>query len=186
MRIVSIVALVSMAVLPLFGQPREGKGKELSLSGSYQNYSSGNSSGGGSFLASTRVGFFLGEGFELEPEMVMMLTSGSEPVYMLNGNVSYNFVSARKGAPFLLIGYGLANTVPFFNVPSIRLDFRIGVLNIGGGVKVFLKEGIAVRIEYRYQSFSGEGETTHYGPYSFTQKVDTRIHTVQFGFSVLL
>jgi opacity protein-like surface antigen len=118
--------------------------------------------------------------------MVVMLTGGSEPVYILDGNVSYNFVSSAKGVPFLLIGYGVANTVPFFNVPSTRFDFRIGVLDLGGGLKVFFKEDVALRIEYRYQRFSGEGETTGYGPYSFTQKVDTRIHTVHFGFSILL
>jgi opacity protein-like surface antigen len=186
MKTVHVLALVALAVTMVSGQPREGLNKEVSVSGSYQNYSSGSSSGGGAFLASTRLGFFLGGGFEAEPEIVMMVTSGSEPVYMLNGNVSYNFISAARGVPFLLIGYGLANTVPFFNVPTMRMDFRVGVLNIGGGLKVFVKEDIAVRLEYRYQKFSGEHETSSYGIYSLTQKVDTRIHTVQFGLSVLL
>ncbi len=115
-----------------------------------------------------------------------MLSSGSDPVYMINGNVSYNFISTSRGVPFLLVGYGLSNTVPFFNVPFTRTDFGVGVLNLGIGMKMFLKEDIALRVEYRFQKFTGEGETTTYGTYSYTRKVDTRIHNVQIGISIFL
>ncbi len=187
MKTLQIVTLIGLMVTSLFAQPREGRNKELSLSGSYQNYSSGNSSGSsGAFLISPRLGFFVVRGLELEPEALLMVSSGSDAVYMLNGNISYNFISAGKGVPFLLLGYGIANTFPFFNVPFTRTDFMVGVLNIGGGVKVFIRDDIALRIEYRFQRFSGQGETTSFGAYSFSQKVDTRIHTVEFGFSILL
>jgi hypothetical protein len=107
---------------------------------------------------------------------------------MLNGNVSYNFISTGKGVPFLLLGYGIANTIPFFNVPFTKTNFRIDVLNIGGGIKIFLQEDIAVRLEYRFQKFTGQGEmyNYNYSYYTSTQKVDTRINTVQFGFSIFL
>ena len=185
-----IVITVFMATL-LIAQPREGKNKELSLSGSYQNYSSENSSeSAGALLVSPRLGFFVFEGLELEPELLFMFPSGSEPVYMANGNVSYNFIShsisGGKGVPFILLGYGIANTVPFFNVPMTRTDFSIGVLNLGGGVKAFIRNDIAIRIEYRYQKFSGQGTSTMGGSFLYTNKVDFRIHTVQFGLSVLL
>jgi opacity protein-like surface antigen len=104
---------------------------------------------------------------------------------MLNGNISYNFISKGKTVPFLLAGYGLANTVPLFNIPLIRTDFTVGVLNLGFGIKSFLKDDIAIRVEYRFQKFSGQKETTD-SYYSYSQKVDTRIHTVQFGISILL
>lgn len=179
-----IIALTSTSML---AQPREGKNKELSLSGSYQNFSSGSgSSSSSAFLISPRLGFFVVEGLELEPELLFLLSSGSDPVYMLNGNVSYNFLTQGKGIPFLLVGYGLANTVPVFNVPFIRTDFRVDVLNLGGGVKAFLSEDIALRLEYRYQKFTGQGVTVNYGLMSVSQKVDARIHIVQFGLSVLL
>ena len=125
------------------------------------------------------------QGFEIEPEILLMLSSGSDPVYVLNGNISYNFLTAGKTVPFILAGYGLANTVPFFGVPLLRTDFVVGVLNLGGGVKAFVREDIAVRVEYRYQTFSGEGETTISSSYSYTHKVDVRMHTVQFGISIL-
>lgn len=181
------IAAIVMAASSLLAQPREGKYKEMSLSGSYQNYSSGSSSGSsGAFLISPRVGFYVHEGLELEPELLLMFASGSDPVYVLNGNVSYNFLSVGKGIPFLLVGYGLANTVPIFNVPIGKTGFTVGVLNVGGGVKAFLHEDIAIRIEYRYQNFSGEGEKLNFGGFSYTQKTDISIHTAQFGLSVLL
>jgi opacity protein-like surface antigen len=67
-----------------------------------------------------------------------------------------------------------------------RTDFSIGVLNLGGGVKAFIRDDIAIRIEYRYQKFSGQGESTMGEGFLYTNKVDFRIHTVQFGLSVLL
>jgi opacity protein-like surface antigen len=179
--------MIIIITTSLYAQPNESRNKELSLSGSYQNYSSGGSSGStGAFLLSPRMGFYVHEGLELEPEFLLMLSSGSDATYMFNGNVSYNFLSEGKAVPFLLAGYGLANTVPFFNIPITKINFGVGVLNFGGGVKMFLKEDIAIRVEYRFQKFSGEGETIHSGYYSYTQKVDTRIHSVQFGLCILL
>jgi opacity protein-like surface antigen len=181
--------IIALTASPLLAQPREGKNKELSLSGSYQNYFSESSSGSSeAFLVSPRIGFYVAEGLELEPEILFMFSSGVDPesVYMLNANVSYNFISAGKSIPFLLIGYGLANTVPLFNVPFTKTDRRVDVLNIGGGVKTYVREDIALRIEYRYQKFTGQGGTTNNGYFSSTREVDTRIHTVEFGLSVLL
>jgi hypothetical protein len=187
MKMLPFMMIMVLAASSTPAQPREGKTRELSLSGSFQNYSSGNSPGSSSaFLVSPRLGFFVVKGLELEPEALLMLASGSDPVYVINANISYNFISSKKGVPFLLIGYGRANTVPFFNVPMMHADFGVGVVNIGAGVKVYLSEDIALRIEYRFQNFYGEGETTGPASFSYTEKVDTRIHMVQFGLSVLL
>jgi len=186
MKSIAVFLLTVFAASCLFAQPREGKHVELSLSGGYQHYSSDNSDGTSAFLLCPRVGVFLIEGLELEPEFTLMTVSQGDPMYMVNGNVSYNFRAAGKGVPFLLIGYGLSNTVPVFNVPMVRTDFSIGVLNIGAGVKIFITDDVAVRLEYRYQNFSGESEPSINPYYSYTTKVDVRMHTVQFGLSVLL
>jgi opacity protein-like surface antigen len=134
---------------------------------------------------SPRLGFFVNKGLEIEPEILFMVGSGADPVYMLNDNISYNFISKGKVVPFLLAGYGLANTVPFFNLPLFRTDFTVGVLNLGIGIKSFLTDDIAIRVEYRYQNFTGQKEITN-SYYSYTEKVNTRIHSVQFGISILL
>jgi Outer membrane protein beta-barrel domain len=187
MKIFQTIVIMVLAASALFAQPREGKNKELSLSGCYQNYSSGSGSEtSGAFLLSPRLGFYVVKGLELEPEILLMFSSGTDPIYMFNGNVCYNFISQGKGVPFILIGYGISNTVPFFNVPFTRTSFSIGVFNLGAGVKAYMNEDVALRLEYRYQRFSSRGTTTTYGDYSYSQEVNTRIHTIQFGLSVLL
>lgn len=168
-------------------QPGTGGNKELSISGSYQNISNGGSSGSGAVLLSPRLGFFVYEGLELEPEILLLFASGNDPVYMANGNVSYNFVGVGKAVPFVLAGYGIANTVPTFGVPFLSTSFRISVLNVGAGVKAFLRENIALRMEYRFQRFTG-GTVTMVSVYGYGYNTDFEVtmHTVQFGISVLL
>ena len=175
-----------LVALNVSAQPREGKRVELGISGAYQNYSSGSSSSSSSaFLISPRVGMYIVEGFAFEPEITLLMTTGNDPAYVLNGNFAYSFLQTGKGIPFILLGYGIANSVPLFNLPLATPGFTVGVLNLGAGVKAYLVEDVALRIEYRYQNFSGEARRD-YGFYSYTQKVDTRIHSVQFGLSVLL
>lgn len=187
MKTICLVMLALVVVTTSFGQPREGRNFELSLSGSYQHYASGSSSSGsGALLVSPRLGYFVFKGLEVEPEIICLFGSSGDPVYMANGNLSYNFISDRPAVPFVLVGYGMANTVPVFGVPFTRTSFAIGVLNVGAGMKVFLHEDVALRLEYRYQAFTGEGEDTNIGYYAYTHKVEAYIHTVQFGFSVLL
>ncbi len=182
----SVIALLA-AVLPAWGQPREGRSVEMSLSGSYQYVTLGTgSSGSGAFLVSPRVGYFVYGGLEFEPEIICMLSSRANPVYVLNGNVSYNFISSKRGVPFVLVGYGIANSIPLFGVPFTRTSFVINVLNVGVGLKVFLHDDVAMRVEYRFQSYFGEGEESVYGYYAYAHKVESEVHAVQFGLSVLL
>jgi hypothetical protein len=188
MKLIRLALIFVIATIAASAQPREGKRTELSLSGSFQNYSGGGGSGSSSaFLISPRFGFFIVEGLEIEPELALMLSSGGDPAYVLNGNITYNFLSGGKSVPFLLAGYGLANTVPIFNVPWGQMGFKVDVLNLGLGLKSYLQEDIAIRLEYRYQNFSGHGRPTYdlaFG--SFTQEVNARVHSLQFGFSLLI
>ncbi len=182
MKSLAAFALLTVLTFPAKAQPREGKTKELSISGSYQSFTSGNSSSSSSaFLFSPRLGIFVYKGLEIEPEVLLMFATGGT-VYVLNANFSYNFVNEGNAVPFLLVGYGIANTVPFFNVPLTRTDFTVDVLNAGGGLKVFLTDDVALRVEYRFQSFRGERTTS----YLYPQKYDVQLHIVQFGLSVML
>ncbi len=54
---------------------------------------------------------------------------------MLNGNLVYNCSRDGKTVPFLLAGYGVANTIPIYNVPAFYLGMMIGVLNLGAGIR---------------------------------------------------
>jgi opacity protein-like surface antigen len=68
---------------------------------------------------------------------------------MINANLSYNFISERKSFPFVLIGYGLSNSLPTFNLPILNTGLTAGVFNAGGGVEAFIADNVAIRVEYR-------------------------------------
>jgi hypothetical protein len=69
---------------------------------------------------SPRLGFFVYKGLELEPEILFMVGSGADPVYMLNGNISYNFISKGKVVPYIHIPGKLT---PEFTLCSFVLAF---------------------------------------------------------------
>jgi hypothetical protein len=187
MKIVQFIIIIALTVTSLIAQPSEEKNKEFSISGSFQFYSrESNSPIRTAFSLSPRLGFYVVKGLELEPEVLVMFSDGYDPVYMLNGNVSYNFISAGRSIPFVLIGVGIANTVPILNMYIIQKDYISTVLNLGAGVKAYFTEDVAFRFECRYQKFSGQGKLVDIYYYWDQGKVDARIFTIQFGLSVLL
>jgi hypothetical protein len=175
-----IILLLTIQVLLLgvcatelvLAQSREGKEIELSFSGGIQNNSFRSPN---NFFFSSRVDYDVVKWLKLEPELMSVFASGSTPVYMFNGNVSYNFITDKRSTPFVLIGYGLANRFPFVNWLVMEKDFNVGVFNAGIGMKIFLEKGPAFRIEYRFQRFS-----------SPDPQIEARIYTVQFGLIILL
>jgi len=168
LRTIQVLLFCIFGTIPVFAQHWDGKDLELSLSGGLKNFRNGNNFFTTYFI-SPRLGCFVVSGLEIEPELSFLVTSGSHPLYMLNGDVSYNFNTDKNGIPFVLVGYGLANTYPI-----IKNDIVVGVLNVGVGVKIFLEEGPTFRVEYRYQNFSSPSSND-----------EVRIHTVHFGFVIL-
>jgi hypothetical protein len=188
-------AMLFIGVITLVGtlahaQTLEGKKIELSISGSYQSssFEAGSSSGStsGAVYLMPRIGFFVSQGWEIEPEASIVLGSGSSS-YILNGNVSYNFPVRHKDLFFVLAGYGIANAVPLFNGVPIGYSgssTAFGVLNLGGGIKVRATDDVAVRLEFRHQRFSGTQSAVYVtGP---SIAVSYVVNTVAFGFSVFL
>jgi len=170
LRTIQVLLLGVCAGELVLAQMQEGKDIELSLSGGIQanGFRDPNN-----FFISSRVGCDVVKGLKLEPELMSVFASGLSPVYMFNGNVIYNFITNKRSIPFVLIGYGIANTFPFINWPLKEKDFNVGVLNAGIGVKIFLEKGPAFRIEYRFQKFS-------------SPEIEARIYTLQFGSIILL
>lgn len=196
--ILAVVCLVFVCE-PLYSQTQQGAW-ELSLSGNFGSVS-GSSETSGSFGTSKseseaegylslalRPGFYIIDGLAVEPEILWSAFEGVPPSFSLTGNLSYNFrIPESHVTPFVLAGYGTGNAIPFFQ----RLLFRssdkldIGVLNIGGGVKLFLADRVALRTEYRYQRYSQE-RTFGSGSFSSTTKTIQNFHNVFFGFSLFL
>ncbi len=129
------------------------------------------------FNIPVRVGFFVTRNVEAEPELLFSKFEGQEAGYILNGNLAYNFNRGRPGSeavPFVLGGLGLSNTRLF--LPNVAYsgaeDETWTVLNLGAGLKTFLRGPVALRWEYRFQKFSGDSDLTY--------------HTVFLGVSVFI
>lgn len=179
-----VAVMILLYPLCVYGQVGE-KRFETSISFSFQNIKSGGGTSSTNFLIAPRLGIFVHEGLEIEPEIIFLKPDKGDALYMLNGNIAYNFLNEGRGVPFLLVGYGITNALSLFNVSLLAYGFSAGVLNIGGGVKTFVADNVAVRLEYRFQKFSGDKSQT-FGSFTVQQKVDTQMHTIQAGFSVLL
>lgn len=197
------VLLISVLVLSfnvLHGQTRKG-GWELSLSGYLgmvkqsaemsSPYGSSKSEGEaqGYVLLAVRPGYYITEGFMVEPEILWTAQEDYPPCFAFSGNLAYNFnIPNTHLTPFILAGYGIGNGIPITH----RLIYRssdkldINVLNLGAGLKIFVSEQIAVRIEYRNQSYSYSYEYSDYYMGSYTLERTTTYNTVMFGFSVFL
>ncbi len=198
-RVVFVAAILFCGWASLYAQTKQGAW-ELSLSGNIGSVSTSTKSEGSfgrfeskgeaqGFLALTaRPGFYIIDGLVLEPEILWTAVEGTEPSLSLSGNLAYNFtVPKSRVTPFVLIGYGTGNAVPFLQRLLFRSsdELNISLLNLGAGVKIFVTERVALRTEYRFQRFSRE-ETFGSGSFQGTLKEVNKFHHLFFGFSVFL
>ena len=133
-----------------------------------------------------RPAVYFMSGLALEPEFIWTALERAEPCFELNGNLVYTVVYPRgKVFPFILAGYGAANSIPRFD----RLfgkqtdDLDITVLNAGAGLKILAFPKTAIRLEYRFQRFTYEQSE---GEQSVTVKYRWLFHNVYLGFSVFI
>lgn len=129
------------------------------------------------FITVLRVGYFFNSHIEVEPEIIISKLDKDRTGYILSANFAYNFTpvdSLNRFVPFLLTGIGITNSFAF--VPNLAW---IGyenegktILNAGGGLKIFLSQSAALRLEYRFQKYSNT-ENLFY-------------HYLLLGFSVFL
>jgi hypothetical protein len=182
----SILIFVFLACIPgvLYAQPRDEKPTELSFSGCYQAYNDSRYNDNyGALLMSGRIGICLNPEFEFEPEFSCLISRG-DPAYIINGNVCYNIVQAKPNIPFLLAGYGVSTSVPVFNDPLASLGRKMSVLNLGGGMKFYVSQDVAIRLEYRYQHFHAGVIPTTDAIYS--DELNASIHSMQIGITILV
>jgi len=187
-----LVFLISSLV---YGQSKQGDW-ELSLSGylgsikhstkvtgpSYHRESEGEAQS--YVVLALRPGYYFSKEIEFEPEILWTAQEHFLPALALSANIAYNFnIPNSKVTPFLLIGYGYSNGLPItqrlLGRESEKLD--ISCFSAGAGLKIFVAEPVALRIEYRYQSYNQE--TSNYGN---TYESTNTFHTLLIGFSFLL
>lgn len=137
---------------------------------------------------SLRAGYYLVAGLALEPEISWFAADGVAPAFSLSGNLAYNFrIPQSPVAPFVLAGFGKANSIPFVQGLILRTSdkFDVDVFNLGAGAKFFLAKSVAFRAEYRFQRYHAEN-SVRFGSLSGTQTQTTRAHNILLGLSVFL
>lgn len=172
---------------------------ELALSGTVGSWSNSYTIGQQTESESRNVlmlgmtmGYFLADGFSVEPEFVFMAVEKQSPGHSILANVSYTYFGAgSKVAPFVRVGYGVSNSFSFMGVQSFlsrvsdKLD--VTVLQAGGGIKVPVATGAAIRLElsYKNQSFTRE-YPGFFGNGSVESKMGNTYIGLLVGLSVLL
>ncbi len=137
-----------------------------------------------------RYGWFVHKGLEFEPELHWFVQENVEPATSIHANAVYNLDLARKSGPprallFVLAGYGVGNAVPTVHSYFARRSdsFDVSVLNLGAGLKAFVSERIALRVEYRHQRYSHETEYASSGS-RLEYKYTDNFSNIFFGFSI--
>lgn len=111
------------------------------------------------FVLSPRVGFFLTQGLEFEPQFLFVSLDydfggggdASETHFGILFNLAYNFDTQTKIVPFVNFGFGfltndITGTSPNENTTLI-------FPNLSAGLKTFLSQKNALRIELQYTRY---------------------------------
>jgi opacity protein-like surface antigen len=102
------------------------------------------------FNLPVRVGYFIWQGLEIEPEVMYTKFSGSDAGWLLSANVAYNFKMSHPILPFILGGVGFGNGFTYAGVAEGDPDLNAFVYQFGVGAKFLIGSSAAFRLEYRF------------------------------------
>jgi len=161
------VLTILISVETVFAQTERGD-KELSITASFIAKKSEHADEfWTAFNIPIRLGFLVTKNIEIEPEILFSKYKEEDAGFILSGNLAYNFnLTSQEGkvVPFVFGGLGFSNTKIFIpNIASFgREDENWTVLNLGGGLKIFMSKPVAFRLEYRFQNFFGDRDITYH------------------------
>jgi opacity protein-like surface antigen len=136
-----------------------------------------------------RTGYYFTPQIEIEPEIYTNYIFDAEEYDLaLSANLLYNFnIPESNLSPFLLAGYGIGTTLR--ELEEIQENYNSdevgGILNLGLGLKIFINDKIAIRIEYRFQEIFNSYESNYYFG-NYTQDMGYQSHKFMLGVSVFL
>jgi hypothetical protein len=136
----------------------------------YTKGNTGSSSNSQSYLFFTfSPAFYITDGFAIEPELGFTAVEKIEPGIMLLANISYTkLLNESNTALFGHIGYGLSNasSIPGLNMynsmGSVDHELKIGVFNVGAGLKFMIAQKVFLKTELNYRNFSFTVDRTSY------------------------
>jgi hypothetical protein len=201
--VAAIISLLSLQLNAQSEQPKSNvftKGSwELNLSGdmgaitSTTEYKSGdysdeNSSDYKYFQFHLIPGYYFVDGLSFEPEMDFLFVEESEPAYSFIPMLSYTYLLPDNPqlALYIRAGYGFTNSYNLFGAlirQSDKLD--IGIINVGAGLKILVKNNFFIRTEINYKRTSQTEEDSYYG---YSYKTTSTLSNIKLllGLSVLL
>lgn len=104
-----------------------------------------------------RASYFIFDFAGVETEAMWTAAEGAEASVSIAANAIAALPTSmlKEISPFVLVGYGVSNAIPFAQnlQPRLSQKLNIGFLNLGGGMRVFLTDNVALRLEYRYQRY---------------------------------
>ena len=111
------------------------------------------------FSVPLRVGFFITDNIEIEPEINFNRVrvsyedeSASATTALLLANVAFNFNTTSQVMPFVLGGAGLMIIGASYDGET---ESESGFAwNVGGGIKWFVANRVALRVKYRFIHYS--------------------------------
>ncbi|MDP3150854.1 MAG: outer membrane beta-barrel protein [Ignavibacteria bacterium] len=179
-----IIAAVILLSSTQFAQYKKGQW-ELGFTGSVGSTTQSSKSSGTSgsydnsidtdfFDISLLPGYYLLDGFSIEPEFGFFAIKDEKPSYNLIANLSYTFMFPySSNAFFIKAGYGLGNAyaLPMADEFLVRVSnkFDVTILNLGTGVKFFVGEKVYIRCEANYRIQSWQREYSYsYPPYYYS------------------
>ena len=191
-KMLCLLAAVAVCLSWALAQPYAGKRFEFSTAASVSNIKYADADDSTTiFNLHLRLGVFLWKGLQLEPEILLTVPEndyGEDTTGVIFvGNILYNFNIAGKVVPFILAGAGYGNAQKLLSWAA-DWDAGISVLNFGLGIKYFLSPSAALRIDYRFTTYSGtKTETYSYWGYTYseTYKLDRTDNEGTIGISIL-
>ncbi len=165
--------------------------KEISIAFTYQRDQAQGEREGNWFMSlPLRYTYFFTKNIGIGAEVILSDSKLQENVAsILNGMVEADWPYPLEWQiiPFLNAGYGYSNgSFPFDRLAVKSFNsVNVWVVNIGGGVKVPVADNVLLRMEYRFQNFSGKG--TDVSSFGIREAIDVDQNYSFFwaGFSLL-
>jgi opacity protein-like surface antigen len=158
-------------------------GVELSTAASF-GYTKDSSDGDEELTAiqlPLRAGYFITDRIGVEGEiLVSHLDFGDDDAstgFVGSASFAFHFSPKARTTVFLLAGGGAGNAIEFATLAS-DAETTVTTLHAGLGLKAFLGRRAALRVEYRFTHYSGDG------PDRFSPAIDLNSHKLLIGFSV--
>jgi opacity protein-like surface antigen len=151
--VLGAVALLGVPPVWADGDTGVAKGKvELSTAASFSYLSAGDSDDFSVLNLPVRIGYFLTDRLAVEAEVLATLVFSegeSETGASVSGLALFHFKPRRRLTPFLLLGAGVGNAVEAFGVAGDTGE-TVTAFHAGGGLKAFVGDRAAFRLEYRF------------------------------------